>query len=143
MNYRLSIAALRVKGKRGFVIESKGKTLEAFVHKSSSLNLKEDILITLTDGLRAIKSYIKHEDILFIEIQNQHLQQWLSGMVEYKDYVEALDSVFEVLETLDCRYRFIFIKDPYAKKVVSQTNLSKEEGNGSSLLDVIKEFEEN
>ena len=142
MNYRLSIAALRVKGKRGFVIERKGMTLEASVHKSSSSNLKEDILNTVTEGLRVIRPYIKHEDILFIEIQNQHLQQWLSGMVEYKDYADALDRVFEVLENLDCRYRFIFVKDPYAKKVVSQTRLSSSGNSGSSLLDVIKEFEE-
>ena len=142
MNYRLSVATLRTRGKHGFIIEARGKTVEASVHKLKSTNIKEDVLLTLTEGLRAVKPYIKHEDILYIEIQNQHLQQWRSGMVEYKDYSEALDGVFEVLENLDCRYRFIYTKNPYAKSVVAQTNI-KNPTEGSSLLSVIRELEEN
>lgn len=141
MNYRLSVATLRTKGKHGYLIERKGRTIEASVRKLKSKNIKEDVLLTLQEGLRAVKAYIKHEDILFIEIQNQHLQQWLSGMVEYKDYSKALDGVFEVLENLDCRYKFIYAKNPYAKEVVAQTNISNI-NKGSSLLETINELEE-
>ena len=139
MNYRLSTATLRVKGKHGYVLEHAGKTVAVRVSKTKSSNIKEDILMVITEGLREARSYVKHEDILYIEVQNIHLQQWLSGMVEYKEYSKYLDDVFEVLESMDCRYKFVFEKEPYAKQVVSKTSLSIDQG--SSLSDIISEFE--
>lgn len=139
MNYRLSVSSVRTKGKHGYVIEAEGKTLETSVSNVSSLNLKEDILITLTKALRAVKPMVKHEDLIAIEIQNQHLQQWLSGMVDYKDYAEPLGEVFDVLESIDCRYRFIFVPEPYAKGVVIKSDLNKT-SVGSSIEDIAKEF---
>lgn len=139
MNYRLSICSVRTKGKHGYVIEAGGKTIETSVSNISSMNLKEDILGLLAKALRAVKPLVNHEDLLAIEIQNVHLQQWLSGTVDYKDYSEPLGAVFDVLESIDCRYRFIFKAEPYAKGIVLNTDLNKT-SFGFSIKDIAKEF---
>lgn len=139
MNYRLSICTLRTKGKHGYIIEVGGRPLETYVSGLSSMNLKKDVLELLPKALRAVKPYVKHEDLIAIEIQNTHLQQWLSGLVDYKDYSDELDRVFEVLESIDCRYKFIFRPEPYAKGIVLNAELSKSEF-GSSIADIAKEF---
>lgn len=138
-NYRLSINSYRSKHKRGFVIETEGRTLRKFVCKTKSLNIKEDILITLTEGLRALKPLVKHEDIVFIEIQNTHLQQWLSGLVEYKEYSKYLDEVFEVLEGIDCKYKFVFSKEPSAKQFVLNSEITTVKA--TPVGEALKEFE--
>lgn len=138
MNYRLSVCSVRTEGKNGYVLEAQGKLLDSKVGSLKSTNIKKDVLTILVDALRCARSYVKHEDIMYIEIQNMHLQQWLSGMVEYKDYATELDAVFEVLESIDCRYKFVFLKEPYARSFVKTHNL---EGiKAGSFSDVMKDF---
>lgn len=138
-NYRLSIASMRgIVQKHGFIIESHGRTLESSVSAISSLNLKSDLLKVLEAGLRSARSMVKHEDILYIEIPNQHLTNWLSGRVEYKKYSEELDAVFNVLESVDCRYKFMYVKNSYATELVKNTKVFLNEG--SSLMDAFKDL---
>lgn len=120
MNIKLSVYSCRTKGKSGFAIYEKGSVVDSKVGSLSSSNIKEDVLISLVKGLRACRSRVQHEDILYIEIQNQHLCSWLSGLVEYKGYSTFLDEVFSVLESLDCRYKFMFVEKPTAKKLIEE-----------------------
>lgn len=140
MHYRLSVGVSRPKGKSCFVMESKGKELNVKVQKTKSANVKGEILHILEVGLRACKSMVKHEDFLVIEIQNRHLQQWLDGLVEYKDYSEGLDRVFEVLETLDCRYKFSFNANTYALEYLDKNDLT-EVITGGSIADMFNSQE--
>ena len=141
MNYRLSVATVRTKGKHGFVLEKGGYSLVTRVTRLKSLNIKEDILSILAEGLLSAKGFVEHEDTLYIEIQNVHLYNWLSGMVDYKDYAEGLDKIFDILDSIDCRYKFVFEKNPYAKKVVEKIPL--DDIKGSSVSDVLNELESN
>lgn len=138
MNYRLSCATNRVEGKNGFVLELSGREVEADVFKTEGDNIKENILETIYRGIRVARGVVKHEDILFIEVQNFHLCEWLSGLKEYKGYEEKLDKVFEVLESTDCRYRFVFVKNPYAKSYIKAHDVKGI--SGSSIADVMSEF---
>lgn len=139
-NYRLSICSIRgLVQKHGYIIESGGKTLESSVSSIEfAINLKKDLLSVLVKGLRSVKPWLQHDDMLYVEIPNQHLANWLNGRVEYKDYVEELDKVFEILETIDCRYKFMFVNSPYAREVVKNTKLFLNEG--SSLIESFKDL---
>lgn len=139
MNYRLSCAADRVSGREGFVLECNGKELDSEIFRCVSENLKECILESIYRGIRVTRNYVNHNDIVFIEVQNVHVYEWLSGMKEYRAYSEYLDKIFEVLESMDCRYKFIFRRDLYAKKYINVKELSKMKV--SSLESVMEEFE--
>lgn len=139
MNYRVSTAFNRVTSTGSFAIERAGETVYANVFPSSHLNVKKGILNTISRSLRVAKQYVSHEDTMFIEVQNQHLCEWLSGLVEYKGYLEDLDGVFSVLESIDCRYRFIYVKEPYAKSLEKKVGYSGVKGG--SLIDAINELE--
>lgn len=139
MNYRLSIASVRgLVQKHGYVIEVQGRTIESQISSNKSSNLKVDLLFVLERGLRAMRQYVKHDDILYIEIPNQHLANWLDGRVEYKKYSKELDAVFDILESLDCKYKILCVKESYALKMVKNGNTLIKEGY--SLLDSFKDL---
>ena len=135
MNYRLSVAVKRPMGKVGYTLDVKGRTVESYVGKMSTDNIKNEILSTIAKGLRMCRSYLTHDDILYIDVQNRHLQQWLDGFVEYKGYVDGLDEVFDVLESLDCRYKFVFNSNPYAGVYISKNEKTTLSGSSISSID--------
>lgn len=138
MNIKLSVYCSRPKGTVGYAIYIGGSVVESSISKIVSNNIKEEVLVSLAKGLRACRNHINHEDILYIEIQNQHLCSWLSGCVEYKGYSNHLDAVFEVLESLDCRYRFMFNDKPDNKKLVESGKVSVK---GLSVEDAFSDLE--
>lgn len=138
MNIKLSVCTNRVKGKSGYAVYIDGDVKASNVGGLTSNNIKEDILNKLAKGLRACREFVSHEDILYIEIQNQHLCSWLDGKVEYKGYSEGLDSVFEVLESLDCRYKFMFVKVPICSKMVE--SYTGEKSKGMSVEDAFSDM---
>lgn len=138
MNIKLSVYCSRPKGKSGFVVYKDGRVVESKINSTNGDNIKEEVMIILTKGLRACRNVVSHDDILYIEIQNQHLCSWLSGCVEYKGYSEFLDAVFEVLESLDCRYRFMFVAKPTCKVLVEE---GKVEVKGSSIESAFSDLE--
>lgn len=140
MNYRLSSAVVRPLGKVGFIIEVGGKELVKYVGSVRGDNLKSETLRVITMGLRSTRPFIKHDDTLVIEVPNVHLCEWLGGKVEQKDYVAEIDDLYGVLESLDCKYKFMFVKNPYAKKIV-ETTKKTEVVSGSSVMDSMSEFE--
>lgn len=139
MNYRLSCAVNRVLKKNCYVLELNGRRVSGKVFKFEGDNIKENILETVYQGIKMARVYVKHEDILFIEIQNVHLCEWLNGMKEYSGYETGLDKVFDVLESTDCRYKFSFIRRPYAMVYLEKHDIT--EMTGSSFASIMKELE--
>ena len=138
MNCRLSCGANRVSGKIGYTYEVSGRVVKAGVHKTVSSNMKENILEAIIRGMNACRSLVHHEDILIIEVQNQHLASWLSGEISYKGYEDYLDRLFNTLESMDCRSKFMFVKKPFALSYIDSHDISRE--NMSSLESLMEEF---
>ncbi len=124
MNYRLSCAADRKLGKCGFTLECGGSEVYSEVFKCVSENLKECIFEAIYRGIRASRRFVKHEDIIRIEVQNNTACQWLSGYTEHKEYTEYISKIFDVLESMDCRYIFVYEKNPYAKRYIANHKTS-------------------
>lgn len=139
MVYRVSTFANRVEGNRGYILESEGRIIGEKISKFQGDNIKENVLEVVLQGIRACRNNVAHEDYVIIEVQNTHLCDWLNGSVEYKEYSSSLDKIFEVIETLDCRYRFTFTKNPYAKKYIKGKGVSQVKV--SSIDDLMSDFE--
>lgn len=138
MNCRLSCGANRKLKKIGYTYEVGGRIEDSGVFKTVSTNMKENILESITRGMKACRGKVHHEDLLIIEVQNQHLAQWLSGEVTYKGYEDYLDRLFDVLESMDCRYKFMFVPKPYALSFIENNNIKKEQM--SSISSLMEEF---
>lgn len=138
MNYNLSVMADRVNGKCSYTLSSSGKVISDKISKFSGDNIKVNALNQLKVGLMACKNLVSHDDILSIEVQNTHLCDWLNGRVAHKDYIGQLSDVFDVLETIDCRYRFLFNKEPFAKVYASKRDFTKIAV--STIDDMFKDF---
>ena len=134
MNCRLSCGANRKLKKIGYTYEVGGRIEDSGVFKTVSTNMKENILESITRGMKACRGKVHHEDLLIIEVQNQHLAQWLSGEVTYKGYEDYLDRLFDVLESMDCRYKFMFVPKPYALSFIENNNIKKEQMSSISSL---------
>lgn len=141
MNYKLSVFVNRPKGSRCYVAECNGyERVSDITSCFPDCNIKKETLIVLKKGLLAIRGMVKHEDLVLIEISNQHLHRWLDERIDYKGYNKELDDVFSVLETLDCRYRFVFKENPYAKDFLER---NKRQGIiGSSIGDMFESNED-
>ena len=116
MNYRLSVYANRVTGVNNVELACAGRVIKSYKCNFAGDNIKENILRLIHKGLRFASAVVKHDDKLFIEVQNQHLVSWLMGRTEYKGYSELLDMVFSSIEMVDCQYKYIFEKNPKAKR---------------------------
>lgn len=139
MNYTISTYANRVEGNRGFVIESKGRILDEKISKFEGENIKENALQVILQGIRACRNLPTHDDILIIEVQNSHLCKWLNGAQEYSGYAEYLDPIFELIETLDCRYHFYYNNKPFAKSYIKGKDTTKV--SVGSVDDMMADFE--
>lgn len=130
MNIRLSTYANRVAGKNCVLVEKAGIVKSPIIFKSISRNLKENMLECIYRGLKHVKPEVSHEDFLWIEVQNNHLNNWLSGKEEYKGYEEYLDKVYDVLEGIDCQYKFLFNSKPFAKTYALDKKVEKPKYEG-------------
>lgn len=139
MNYKLSVYADRIHKKSGYVLLLNGSVLAEKVMRFRGDNIKENALSALYNGLLACKSQIHHNDVVVIEVQNQHLCNWLNGLVEYDGYADYLDKVFSVLEMFDCRYSFYFSKDVFAKKYISDKSFTSVKVG--TIDDMMSDFE--
>ena len=94
MNYRLSCAVERPSNKEGYVLECDGREVASDVSKCVSSNLKVCLFDAIRKGLLAARVQVKHDDILYIEVQNYHVYEWLTCLKEYNAYADELDKVF-------------------------------------------------
>lgn len=117
MNVLLSVNARNEKNGYvfGYVIKKQGKTVAE--HTSIQTDKGRDSLKTLQleeiiDGLAKLRGLVEHEDVLTIEIENRWVYEWLELEREQQKYIQYTDKVFDILDTLDCKYRFLHNETP-------------------------------
>lgn len=117
MNVLLSVNARNEKNGYvfGYVIKKQGKTVAE--HTSIRTDKGRDSLKTLQleeiiDGLAKLRGLVEHEDVLTIEIENRWVYEWLELEREQQKYINYTDKVFDILDTLDCKYRFLHNETP-------------------------------
>lgn len=117
MNVLLSVNARNEKNGYvfGYVIKKQGKTVAE--HTSIQTDKERDSLKTLQleeiiDGLAKLRGCVEHEDVLTIEIENRWVYEWLELEREQQKYIQYIDKVFDILDTLDCKYRFLHNETP-------------------------------
>lgn len=117
MNVLLSVNARNEKNGYvfGYVIKKQGKTVAE--HTSIRTDKGRDSLKTLQleeiiDGLAKLRGLVEHDDVLTIEIENRWVYEWLELEREQQKYIQYIDKVFDILDTLDCKYRFLHNETP-------------------------------
>lgn len=117
MNILLSVNARNEKNGYvfGYVIKKQGKTVAE--HTSIRTDKGRDSLKTLQleeiiDGLAKLRGLVEHEDVLTIEIENRWVYEWLELERGQQKYIQYTDKVFDILDTLDCKYRFLHNETP-------------------------------
>lgn len=117
MNVLLSVNARNEKNGYvfGYVIKKQGKTVAE--HTSIRTDKGRDSLKTLQleeiiDGLAKLRGLVEHEDVLTIEIENRWVYEWIELEREQQKYIQYTDKVFDILDTLDCKYRFLHNETP-------------------------------
>ena len=117
MNVLLSVNARNEKSGYvyGYVIKKQGKTVAE--HISIRTDKERDSLKTLQleeiiDGLAKLRGLVGHEDVLTIEIENRWVYEWLELEREQQKYIQYIDKIFDILDTLDCKYRFLHNETP-------------------------------
>lgn len=117
MNVLLSVNARNERNGYvfGYVIKKQGKTVAE--HTSIRTDKGRDSLKTLQleeiiDGLAKLRGLVEHEDVLTIEIENRWVYEWLELEREQQKYIQYTDKVFDILDTLDCKYRFLHNETP-------------------------------
>lgn len=117
MNVLLSVNARNEKNGYvfGYVIKKQGKTVAE--HTSIRTDKGRESLKTLQleeiiNGLAKLRGLVEHEDVLTIEIENRWVYEWLELEREQQKYIQYTDKVFDILDTLDCKYRFLHNETP-------------------------------
>lgn len=117
MNVLLSVNARNEKNGYvfGYVIKKQGKTVAE--HTSIRTDKGRDSLKILQleeiiDGLAKLRGLVEHEDVLTIEIENRWVYEWLELEREQQKYIQYTDKVFDILDTLDCKYHFLHNETP-------------------------------
>lgn len=117
MNVLLSVNARNEKNgyEFGYVIKKQGKIVAE--HTSIRTDKERDSLKTLQleeiiNGLAKLRGLVEHEDVLTIEIENRWVYEWLELEREQQNYIKYTDKVFDILDTLDCKYRFLHNETP-------------------------------
>ena len=117
MNVLLSVNARNEKNGYvfGYVIKKQGKTVAE--HTSIKTDKGRDSLKTvqleeIIDGLAKLRGLVEHDDVLTIEMENRWVYEWLELEREQQKYIQYTDKVFDILDTLDCKYRFLHNETP-------------------------------
>lgn len=117
MNVLLSVNARNEKNGYvfGYIIKKQGKTVAE--HTSIRTDKGRDNLKTLQleeiiDGLAKLRGLVEHKDVLTIEMENRWVYEWLELEREQQKYIQYTDKVFDILDTLDCKYRFLHNETP-------------------------------
>lgn len=122
MNVSLSCLANKEKG--CFILSSNGRTECKELFSTARVSggiLKRSILESLRRGIKKARYSVSHEDLLIIEVQNDTIVDWFKNFEYRKEYKDLLDSIYDELELIDCRYRFLYSKNmPLCKKLLLQ-----------------------
>lgn len=133
MNVKLSCAANRKVSKNAFVVEKEGRVVDKKVFTARTLNMKVEMLEAIRRGLLSVRTCVIHDDLLLIEVQNRHVENWLNEHIEADDYYDAMVEIFAILDSIDCKY---------IAKTVSESSASKLAVSGEvdkiKLVDVLE-----
>ena len=139
MNVLLSVNARNEKNGYvfGYVIKKQGKIVAE--HTSIRTDKGRDSLKTLQleeiiDGLAKLRGLVEHEDVLTIEMENRWVYEWLELEREQQKYIQYTDKVFDILNTLDCKYRFLHNETP-------QVNLLLDKGVQKEKVKLLSSIE--
>lgn len=142
MNVLLSVNARNEKNGYvfGYVIKKQGKTVAE--HTSIRTDKGRDSLKTLQleeiiDGLAKLRGLVEHEDVLTIEIENRWVYEWLELEREQQKYIQYTDKVFDILDTLDCKYRFLHNETPQVNLLLDK-GVQKEKVKLLSSVEMMK-----
>lgn len=117
MNVLLSVNARNEKSGYvfGYVIKKQGKTVAEFTSirtNKGQESLKTLQLEEIINGLAKLRGLVEHKDVLTIEMENRWVYEWLELEREQQKYIKYTDKVFDILDTLDCKYRFLHNETP-------------------------------
>ena len=139
MNVLLSVNARNEKNGYvfGYVIKKQGKIVAE--HTSIRIDKGRDSLKTLQleeiiDGLAKLRGLVEHDDVLTIEMENRWVYEWLELEREQQKYIQYIDKVFDILDTLDCKYRFLHNETP-------QVNLLLDKGVQKEKVKLLSSIE--
>ena len=134
MNIVLSCYAKR--GKCCYSLDKGGVSVDKnvfYVKKEEDATLKEYMLEAIIRGLKSARNVVEHEDLLLVNVQNSHLSNWLNGSKESKGYEEYLGVILDIIDTLDCRYRFVY-NTPKKVKLLLEEEPEKERLEGIASI---------
>lgn len=139
MNVLLSVNARNEKNGYvfGYVIKKQGKIVAE--HTSIRTDKGRDSLKTLQleeiiNGLAKLRGLVEHDDVLTIEMENRWVYEWLELEREQQKYIQYIDKVFDILDTLDCKYRFLHNETP-------QVNLLLDKGVQKEKVKLLSSIE--
>lgn len=131
MNIKLDCYVNRREGKRGYLIEKDGVVLERHLFRCNPVSsMKSLILVNMLEGIKNVRKYVSHEEVLSIVLQNKDVVSWVTDRNEsrYKDHISVMDSIFDTIEELDCRVHILFSSKSGAKRFVDNSyDFDKEE----------------
>lgn len=100
---------------KGFALVRDGKFLiaKAFTGR----NKRELLLRNLQRGVVAGKDFVKHSDILIIEINDSYVYNWLKEDSPNTNYLDQFTATRVALNKLICKYRFVLNTKPIVNRL--------------------------
>lgn len=100
---------------KGFALVRDGKSLiaKAFTGR----NKRELLLRNLQRGVVAGKDFVKHNDILIIEINDSYVYNWLKEDSPNTNYLDQFTATHIALNKLICKYRFVLNTKPIVNRL--------------------------
>lgn len=100
---------------KGFALVRDGKSLVAKSFTGS--NKRELLLRNLQRGVVASKDFIRHDDILIIETNDNYVYNWLKQDSPNPKYMGQFSATHVALNKLICKYRFVFNSNPMVNRL--------------------------
>lgn len=125
MNIKLSCSANRKTSKNAFVIEKDGRIVDKQVFTARTLTLNYEALEAVRRGLLSVRGTVTHDDLLLIEVQNFHLENWLNEQQESENYRDILIEIFAILDSIDCKYIAKNVKSSLASSLAETGEIDK------------------
>ena len=100
---------------KGFALVRDGKSLVAKAF--TGRNKREVLLRNLQRGVVAGKDFVKHNDILIIEINDSYVYNWLKEDSPNTNYLDQFTATHVALNKLICKYRFVLNTKPIVNRL--------------------------
>lgn len=113
--------------KQGYSVIVDGKTVKEEIIKATSSDKKQGLLEELKRGILNTKGFVNHSDTLMIVLQDKLITRWFytyKAEKKYQKYLSIMDEISDIIEELDCKYRFICLEDYLTKRKVPAGELS-------------------